>query len=219
MGAQPTTAAVNRGLGVISDVDLSKRVVRKAFETFETGDVAAVDTFCHADYRNHEVPGHAGPEGFRAIVAVMRSAFSNLSYDEQRIICQGDTVVLSTVMRGKHTGEFHGLRPTGRVIEQRQTHLVRVRDGKLVEHHAVRDDLRLLVQLGVILIPGDLADDGTVGIPSCALFDAVVRGGQPRVFVQTAGSSGLEDLTIGRIGAAAPTADIPPLTDAMEETP
>lgn len=182
MVAQPTTAAVHAGLTVISDVDLSKRVVRKAFKTFETGDVADVDTFCHADYRNHEAPGHAGPEGFRAIVAVMRNAFSNLYYDEQQIICQGDAVVLSTVMRGQHTGEFHGLRPTGRVIEQRQTHLVRLRDGKLVEHQAVRDDLRLLVQLGVILISEDLADDGTVGIPSCALFDAAVRAGQPGVF-------------------------------------
>jgi predicted ester cyclase len=135
-----------------------------------------VDSFCHADYRNSEAPDHAGPQGFRAIVAVMRGAFSDLSFEEQRIIHQGDTVALGTVMRGRHTGEFHGLRPTGRVIAQRrQTHWIWVRDSKLVEHHAVRDDLGLLVQLGVIPMPGLPTEAGAAGMPSCALFDAAVR--------------------------------------------
>ncbi|HXT44533.1 MAG TPA: ester cyclase [Pseudonocardiaceae bacterium] len=156
--------------------DLPTRVVRHAFTTFETGDVTDVDSFCHADYRNHEAPDHAGPPGFRTIVAAMRGAFSDLFFEEQHIISQGDTVALWTVMRGRHTGEFHGLRATGRVIEQRQTHWVRVRDGKLAEHHAVRDDLGLLVQLGVIPIPGGPAGAAATGMPSCALFDAAVRG-------------------------------------------
>jgi ketosteroid isomerase-like protein len=56
--------------------DLPTRVVRHVFRTFETGDVTDVDSFCHADYRNHEAPDHAGPSGFRTIVAVMRGAFS-----------------------------------------------------------------------------------------------------------------------------------------------
>lgn len=156
--------------------DSPTRVVRQAFATFETGDVTDVETFCHADYRNHEAPDYAGPQGFRTIVAVMRGAFSDLSFEEQGIISEGDTVALSTVMRGRHTGQFHGLRPTGRVVEQRQTHWIRMRDGKLVEHQAVRDDLGLLVQLGVVPVSGVLAEAGIAGIPSCTLFKAAVQG-------------------------------------------
>ena len=207
MIVQSTTATVHEVSVLISNADLPKWVVRQAFKTFETGNVVDVDTFCHADYRNHEAPEHAGPEGFRAMVSAMRHAFSSLSYEEQRIICQGDTVVLWTVMRGQHTGEFHGLRPTGRVVEQRQTHWVRVRDGKLAEHHAVRDDLRLLVQLGVIPIHEDLAEGRTIGIPSCALFEAVAQGAQLEVSVPPPGSSWLSSprpastSTIGRVGS------------------
>jgi predicted ester cyclase len=181
MVARPAAATVPRGTATGSEADLPKWVVRQAFKTFETGDVADVDTFCHADYRNYEALDVSGPEGFQAIVSIMRGAFSNLSFEEQRIICQGDTVALWTVMRGRHTGEFHGLRPTGQVIQQQQIHWIRVRDGKLVEHHAVRDDLRLLVQLGIIPISGGPAAGDIVGVPSCSLFDAAVQGAQPQL--------------------------------------
>lgn len=155
--------------------DVATRAVRRAFATFASGDVTDVETFCHADYWNHEAPEYTGPQGFRTIVAVMRGAFSDLSYQEQQIICQGDAVALWTVMRGRHTGQFHGLRPTGRVIEQRQMHWIRMREGKLAEHHAVRDDLGLLIQLGAMVIPGVLAEAAGAGMPSCVLFDAAVR--------------------------------------------
>lgn len=193
MVTRRTTATVPRGPATGGDANLPKWVVRQAFKTFETGDVADVDTFCHADYRNYEAPEVGGPEGFQMIVAILRRAFSNLSFDEQRMICQGDTVALWTVMRGRHTGEFDGLRPTGQVIEQRQIHWIRVRDGKLVEHHAVRDDLRLLVQLGIILISGDLAARDIVGVPSCNLFDAAVQGAQPQLSAQSTDNSWAQD--------------------------
>ncbi|MBV8994942.1 MAG: ester cyclase [Pseudonocardiales bacterium] len=181
MVTRRTTPTVPRGPATVGDADLPERAVRQAFKTFETGDVADVHTFCHADYRNYEAPEIGGPEGFQMIVAIMRGAFSNLSFEEQRMICHGDTVALWTVMRGQHTGEFDGLRPTGQVIEQRQIHWIRVQDGKLVEHHAVRDDLRLLVQLGIIPISGCLAAGDIVDVPSCNVFDAVVQGAQLRL--------------------------------------
>jgi hypothetical protein len=34
-------------------------------------------------------------------------------------------------------------------------HFIRLRDGQLVEHRAVRDDLGLMQQLGVIAAPPD----------------------------------------------------------------
>jgi hypothetical protein len=33
-------------------------------------------------------------------------------------------------------------------------HLFRLHDGKVIEHWAVRDDLGMLQQLGVVLLPG-----------------------------------------------------------------
>ena len=50
--------------------EVATRAVRQAFATFASGDVTDVETFCHADYRNHEAPEYTGPQGFRTIVAV-----------------------------------------------------------------------------------------------------------------------------------------------------
>ncbi len=60
-----------------------------------------------------------------------------------------DRVTLS----GTHLGPFIGIAPTGRSVRQAQVHFVRFRDGKGVEHRAVRDDLGLMQQLGVIPAP------------------------------------------------------------------
>ena len=43
--------------------------------------------------------------------------------------------------------------PTGKCFSSRQTHWFRVADGKLAEHWATRDDLRTMLQLGVIQPP------------------------------------------------------------------
>jgi ketosteroid isomerase-like protein len=60
-------------------------------------------------------------------------------------------------MQGRHTGPwviFHNekldkiIPPTGRELDYEQIHVLTVRDGKVVGHEAVRDDLTMLGQLG-----------------------------------------------------------------------
>ena len=60
-------------------------------------------------------------------------------------------------MQGRHTGPFVLFRdgklervmpPTGREIDYEHMHLLTVRDGKVVLHEAVRDDMTMLGQLG-----------------------------------------------------------------------
>jgi hypothetical protein len=61
-------------------------------------------------------------------------------------------------MQGRHTGPFVRFRngkldqaipPTGREIDFEQVHMVRIRNGQVAGHEAVRDDMTLLAQLGV----------------------------------------------------------------------
>jgi predicted ester cyclase len=53
-------------------------------------------------------------------------------------------------MTGTHEGELEGIAPTGGRVAAQQSHWFRVVDGKLAEHWAVRDDLGMLQQLGVM---------------------------------------------------------------------
>jgi hypothetical protein len=44
--------------------------------------------------------------------------------------------------------------PTGRSVRTNHMHFVRFRDGKAVEHWGVREDLGMMRQLGLVVIPG-----------------------------------------------------------------
>jgi hypothetical protein len=115
--------------------------------------------------------------------------------------------------------------PHGRVVEQRQTHWVRVRNGKLIEHQAVRDGLRLLVQLGAVLIYEDLAEGRTIGIPSCALFEAVARGAQLEILCNQLAALVYESpgpastSTISQVGVAIRTGNVPTVPPDSKGSP
>jgi predicted ester cyclase len=47
-------------------------------------------------------------------------------------------------------GQLVGVPPTGRRVTVHHAHSYRIVDGYIVEHHAVRDDLGMLRQLGAL---------------------------------------------------------------------
>lgn len=50
-------------------------------------------------------------------------------------------------------GEFAGMPPSGKKATWEAIHIVRVKDGKIVEHWSVQDQLGMLQQQGFILTP------------------------------------------------------------------
>jgi predicted ester cyclase len=132
------------------------KIVRQVFEAFNTGDVSRVQEFISEQYFNHESqidPLRSklrGPEEFIDTVRNLRNAFDNLHYEEQETIAAGDKVVSKVNVTGKHTGNFFIIQPSGNIISYRAVHIHRIGDGKVVEHKAIRDDLSLMVQLGVV---------------------------------------------------------------------
>jgi len=119
---------------------------------FNTGNLAIADELVSTDFVNHDAPPHVpgGPEGLRQMVVMLRTAFPDLHYETKEVIGEGDWVAVQTILHGTHNGPFFGIAPTGRQVVQEQIHLIRFVDGNGVEHRAVRDDLGLLRQLGVV---------------------------------------------------------------------
>ena len=54
------------------------------------------------------------------------------------------------VFRGRHTGSWFGVPPSGNPVEFRVMDLVRFRDGRLAGHWAVADAVTLLRQTGAL---------------------------------------------------------------------
>ncbi len=81
--------------------------------------------------------------------------FADLKMNIEAIVAEGDMVACRVFAEGTNLGKLNGaLPPTGKHCAARQSHWFRVKGNKLAEHWATREDLPVLVQLGVIKLPG-----------------------------------------------------------------
>ena len=137
-------------------VEDNKELVRAyTREVFDQGDVSAVDRYLAPDFFNH-VTGRSGTDDFKRLAAALRGALGNANAIEL-MVAEGDLVVaLMTVTRTVH----EDMKVFGYAIEGRgqsytvnHVHIYRVADGKIREHWALRDDIGMLRQLGVIAPP------------------------------------------------------------------
>ena len=133
------------------------KAVRQVFEAINTGNISKVNEFISPQYFNHESqidPVRSklrGPEEFTDTVRALRQAFPDLHYEEQEVFAARDKVAVVARVTGKHTGNFFVIPPSGNRISYQAVHIFRIgEDGKIVEHKAIRDDLSLMVQLGVV---------------------------------------------------------------------
>lgn len=88
-----------------------------------------------------------GREGVRVVVQALRAAFPDLRYTIEDLVVGADAVATRTTMRGTHRGDFLGLAPTGRRIEVAQMTIERFREGRIVAHHRITDEVALTRQL------------------------------------------------------------------------
>lgn len=136
--------------------EMNVKIARRAIEALNTGNTSTAYGYIHPDYFNHESqasPERAklrGPEEFADTVEKLRNAFTDLHYEEQENIASNDKVISLMIVNGKHTGNFFGIPPTDRNFSYQAVHIFRIADEKIVEHQAIRDDLRFMMQLGVI---------------------------------------------------------------------
>ena len=100
---------------------------------------------------HHPIPGQKpGAAGFKEALAGFKKAFPDLKSVAQDIIAQADKVVGRFTVTGTHQGEFMGYPPTGQQFTYEEIVIVRLKDGKIVEHWAVADVLAMMEQLGAI---------------------------------------------------------------------
>ena len=126
-------------------------VMRYIEEVWNRHDLDAIDGLVSSEYVNHaastEEYRHGGA---RRIWEWVLSVFPDHRFDVEDAAADGETVAVRGTMVGTHEGELMGIAPTGKRVAAQQSHWFRVVDGKLMEHRAVRDDLGMLQQLGVM---------------------------------------------------------------------
>jgi predicted ester cyclase len=83
----------------------------------------------------------AGREDWRRKWEYMRAGCPDMEVITEHSVENGEWVANRYTIRGTHTGDFFGQPPTGERFEIKGMDMVRVQDGRLVEHWAFAEPL------------------------------------------------------------------------------
>jgi predicted ester cyclase len=100
--------------------------------------------------------------GIKPTISGMQESFESLyrAFPDYRLvindlIAKGDKVWLRMTCTGTNTGGFMG-HANGKAFQITVMDVVRLKDGKIVEHWGVPDRFHLLIQLGILKVPLEL---------------------------------------------------------------
>jgi steroid delta-isomerase-like uncharacterized protein len=139
--------------GARVSAEANKDVVRRLIEeVWNDHDLTNIDEVVAGDHFEHmAVPEHRhGIKSARHVMSWLFAVFPNHRFDIEDAVADGDRVAVRGTCGGTHEGELWGIPPTGKRFAVQQVHWFRVADGKVAEHWAVRDDLGMMRQLGVV---------------------------------------------------------------------
>jgi steroid delta-isomerase-like uncharacterized protein len=144
----------------MSSEERNKATVQQMYtELFTQGKLSLAEELFAADYIDQEAPpglSNRGPKSMQQLVTMFHNAFPDVSFQVEEVIAEGETVAARVTWTGTHRGSFMGIASTGRAVRQKQMHFMRfLGNGQMIEHLALRDDLGLRQQLGVLAEPED----------------------------------------------------------------
>ena len=134
-------------------LESNKQLCRDYFKAFLAGDTAWMERHIAADFVRHD-PGLPfevrGPAGVKQLHDVLMPAFPDMQLPLQDFVAEGEKVLVRLRVQATHSGPFGDLAATGRSVDIAVLDLFQIRDGVLVEHWALLDNLSMMKQLGVI---------------------------------------------------------------------
>ena len=140
MGAEENKAAIRRFI----------------VDAWSGGNVDVIDEVVHPDVIDHNPgPGQAGGlDGQKQVLRMFRAAF-DMKITLDLLLSDGDYVIDRWTAQMKHKADFMGIPATGKAATITGMDISRFENGKVKELWHMEDQAGLLVQLGVIPMPGE----------------------------------------------------------------
>jgi predicted ester cyclase len=132
-------------------------VVRRAFASLNRGDLDAYVDYWDLDAKNFNIA--MGREGISRGIEDILATFPDWHMEIIELIAKGDLVVARFTVMGTHRGigklpmnggMLVGVQPTGKHFSVEHIHWMKLRNGKIVEHTATRNDIGMMRQLGLL---------------------------------------------------------------------
>jgi predicted ester cyclase len=134
----------------------NKKVVAGFVEVCQNQhDLWYAEEIFHPEFVNHykpagrsitETPGRPAA-GFQRFYGMLLDGFPDATMRVDEQLAERDLVATRKTFRGTHTGELWGLPPSGNRVEWEFIDIMRVRDGKIVEHWTSMDLEALRAQM------------------------------------------------------------------------
>ena len=135
------------------DTERNKAVVRRFIEEVQNQkNWDAFDELNAEDFVNLSAPPGvpSDREGGKMFLGAFLSAFPDCHVTIDDMIAEGDRVATKKTFTGTHTAELNGIPPTGKQVSITYVDILRLRDGKIVEHWLSMDQMSFMQQLGVL---------------------------------------------------------------------
>ncbi len=138
-------------------VTRNQNAIREHHERLNRGDVQAAVLDYAVDATNHGRP--VGRDGLRLVLEDIFTTFPDWRMEIVEMVAEGDSVVVRCTVSGTHRGVgkrpvnggmLVGVAPTQKRFEVQHIHWYKLRDGKIIEHRANRDDIGMTRQLGLL---------------------------------------------------------------------
>lgn len=127
-------------------LDENKELVRRYQEIYNSNNLVRLSEVLSESLLTPRImPGiPPGFEGAKAAHRIMLTGFPDYHTAIDDLIAEGDRVAARITMSGTHRGDFMGIPATGRRVEFTGMYMVRIEDGKIVEHWGEEDGVSLL---------------------------------------------------------------------------
>jgi len=137
-------------------LERNKAVIRRFVDEVQNEkNEAAYDELNDPEFVNLSSPPGvpSDREGGKLYLWGFLNAFPDSHVTIDDMIAEGDRVVTKKTFTGTHTGDFAGIPATGKTVTLQYVDIMRVREGRIVEHWLSMDQLSFMQQLGVIPAP------------------------------------------------------------------
>ena len=125
-------------------------VARFNKEVIEEGSEASFHALMSPEFVNRTAPPGMppGPDGMLFMFnRVLRPAFPDLRVEIHDQIAEGGKVTTRKTIRGTHRGELMGIPPTNQAIAIEVIDIVRIHEGRYIEHWGINTLPTVLAQL------------------------------------------------------------------------
>ena len=135
----------------------NKQVSRRFFEFLNTVNLDELGSVVADDHVNHDaaIPQDTiGLDGLKQLLSAYLAAFPGLIFEIDQILAEGNLVCTRWTGSGINSGDLMGIPAANQQVRSSGITIARIEGGKIAESWVERDALGLMVQLGVVSLPG-----------------------------------------------------------------